>query len=412
MVALVVGVLVYALSGLLALGVYALALLPGLLLCRLAVRRWGNAAAAGVDAHGLPLAVAREEGAEEGTRNTPEPLCRTAIAGVLFTGLICVWEHSLELVLWLIVAAMISGGAEQVTTATFTSLFEAYVVAAGVEEWVKLRITRRALAFEDAGTSSDRMLLHAVFGSAAFATLENVLYLSLRSENPSGGADIAILFIRTLICVPMHVAWGITSGCGLAMHHFGGGGPVLTWGQSAAMLWPSMALHGTWALFIFLSSNFTELLVYRCDQVDQDARWSGDADWLSSCLRRDARARQLHKSLTTANILVFVSFFLLPLFTLLVCMRRLRRLRELETGAGAAHNSLDDQGHDDGYGGANPFMSYANAAPPTWSLPVPAPAPVAPAMPVDVRRLEAAAASVEEHLLDDLEAGPPPPSLL
>jgi PrsW family intramembrane metalloprotease len=408
-VACTVCTLVYALSGLVSVGVYALALLPGVLLCRWAVRRWGDEHAGGVDEHGLPLPPP-PDGAEAGGelrvvqhRATPETLCRTAVAGIVFTGLICVYERTLQLLLNLIEAAMIGGGGDDATVATFAALFQAYIVAAAVEEAVKLRLTQRALQFEpDAAASAKRLLLHSVFGSAAFATLENVLYLNLRSkDSPADGVDVTSIVLRTLLCVPMHVAWGVCNACGLAMHHFGaGGGPVLPWVVLVSALGPSLALHGTWDFFIFLASNFQELLLNRCDSVEQDSRWNGEESWLASCVRRDGRARGLHKSLLTVEIMGLVSFFVIPLATLLVCRRRLRRLRELEEGGGAAAHQQGgggfDEGLDDGYGGGglNPFMGYVQ---------VPAQPPANPA--------PAGAAAQGQQ---DLEAGPAasPPAVL
>jgi hypothetical protein len=70
--------------------------------------------------------------------------------------------------------------------------------------------------------------------------------------------SLATLFIHCDLGVPSHVAEGIASAAGLALHHFGGvlpaagaAVPQLTWSALGRALWPSVVLHGLWDFYSF-----------------------------------------------------------------------------------------------------------------------------------------------------------------
>jgi hypothetical protein len=228
---------------------------------------------------------------------------------------------------------------------------QAFLVAALCEEWVKLRLARRALHFEVAMTPTS-LLLHAAAASAAFASLENVFYLNFRAVDADGSVSLATLFIRCVLGVPSHVAYGVASAAGLALHHFGGllptaGAvvPPLTWSALGRMLWPSVMVHGLWDFLIFLDANLSTVLLARCSRVlaaasqtdapsstttSSDSSDEALANAYELCGALDAQAAGLMVSIIALRICCLVAVFLLPVVAVYICRRRVLKVRALE----------------------------------------------------------------------------------
>jgi len=299
-VAFVVGVILAAVDGGLAVGVYLLALLPGAWLCRHVLRLY-------------PDTVEHQS------------FCRTALAGLVYTAAVLLAEELLGMAVYAAAAALFGGGGDPVSIIVFLALLEAFLVAAFAEEYMKLHLARRAVPFERAATPT-AVLLHAVAGSAAFATLENVVYLSFRSP---GGVSVASLFIRSVFCVPAHVAWGVSNASRLAIINFGSNGnhAALSLSYLFAILAPSVLLHGSWDLFLFLAGYYHDFLLLRCKRIHS-------SDNMDACVHQDAVAARLYAGLNTASVLCLVSGIVVPACTIYITRRRVIELRGFEAGAG------------------------------------------------------------------------------
>ena len=320
------GILLFGVEGFLSAAVYALALAPGVMILRAAVRCCPGAA---------------EDGA----------LARSALAGLFSALLILTYEHLVTFCVRLVTAAA-SRGAESsgIAAAVWLAFAEAFMVAALCEEWVKLRLARRALHFERAGAPT-ALLLHAASASAAFASLENVFYLNFSAVGADGGVSLATLLTRSVFCVPAHIAWGVSSAAGLAVHHLrsgrggGGGAATLPWAALGGAMWPSLLLHGLWDYLLFLPTNLATVLVTRCERMDYPADapapspFSTSSDgavrrWLVWCAAADKQAMGLAMSLGLLRIFFLIGAVVLPAATVYVCHRRVHQLREFEASTG------------------------------------------------------------------------------
>ena len=264
-VALSFGILIFGVNGWLPCLVYVLAVAPGAVFMRSALWRY-------------PGAVSNAA------------LARSALAGVIGSLLILLYEQLVQMVVFFIFIAHGLQSGIGVASVVFLAIGEAFLMAALCEEWVKVRLTRRALHFEGV-TSPTAVMLHAAAASAAFACLENVFYLNFRAVDETGGTPrLVTIMIRCFLCVPIHIMWGVTSGAGLAMHHFGGSERgVLTWTALFHLMWPSTFIHGFWDVFIFLNDYLGDMTVQ-----------------------------------------VLVAMLVLPPITGFVCRRRIMRLRQME----------------------------------------------------------------------------------
>jgi hypothetical protein len=251
--------------------------------------------------------------------------------------------------------------------------------------------------------------LHAAAASAAFATLENVFYLNFRAADARGRVTMGTLLVRCVLGVPAHIAEGVTSAAGLALHHFGSAGiagmpPTLTWAALGRCLWPSVLLHGLWDFLLFLGGNLFLVIVERCKQVLPDAAPSPasapcsstdygfdysdglDASMLEACANADGRVAALFKSLDALDICVLVGTVVLPLATAYVCRRRVLMVRAMEARPGWTPPPVTPADAEAGapFGGsaAPDQASSHHAAPAAWSYeppPAPPPATVVPA---------------------------------
>jgi hypothetical protein len=213
------------------------------------------------------------------------------------------------------------------------------------------------LHFEGADTPT-ALLLHAAAASAAFATLENVFYLNFRAADAGGGVPLVTLLMRCLLGVPSHIAEGVMSAAGLALHHFSGdlgagGAPPLTWAVLGRILLPAVLLHGLWDFFIFIFINLRTVAVARCERVlsglappppaagvapsSSDYYYDDYATTkvvLQACsdLGADAGRKvvDLLVSLNALDICNLVSAIVLPVATAYVCRRLVLEVRALE----------------------------------------------------------------------------------
>ena len=224
---------------------------------------------------------------------------------------------------------------------------QAFFVAALLEETMKLRLARRAVHFESA-LSADAILLHALAASTAFASLENVFYLSA----PDGVGFVTVL-VRCVVGVPCHAAEGIISAAGLVLHRMSANGRdgTISWRAAFHILWPSVTLHGLWDAFAFLTQAFEAMLRDRCRQAAGSGldNWETmQADYLpmspteeadvDKCISTDAVAAKLSHVWDMLSLYTLLAFILLPCITLFVARRRLRKMRVMEQEA-AGHSS-------------------------------------------------------------------------
>ena len=149
------GILIFGVNGWLPCLVYVLAVAPGAVVIRSALRRY-------------PGTVSNSA------------LARSALAGVLGSLLILLYEELVQMAVFFVFIAHGLQSGVSVASVVFLAIGEAFLTAALCEEWVKVRLTRRALHFEGV-TTPTAVMLHAAAASAAFACLENVFYLNFRA---------------------------------------------------------------------------------------------------------------------------------------------------------------------------------------------------------------------------------------
>jgi hypothetical protein len=259
------------------------------------------------------------------------------------------------------------------------------------------------------------LLLHAAAASAAFATLENVFYLNFRAADARGRVTLGTLLVRCVLGVPAHVAEGVTSAAGLALHHFGSTGiggmpPLLTWAALGRCMWPSVLLHGLWDFLLFLGGNLFVVILERCKQVLPDAAPSpaaapcsssdygafdfsdgAEASMLEACADADGRVAALFTSLDALDICVLVSTVVLPLATAYMCRRRVLMVRAMEARPGWTPPPVTPADAEAGapFGGSaapNQASSLHEAPAAPWSYEAPPAPPPATLMPARQQR--------------------------
>ena len=290
------------------LAVYFVALLPGFLMCRRA------------------LHVYRHE-------VTQESFARSILAGLSFTVLVFLCELAAGIVVELL--SILAFGYATVSYVAITSLVEAFVIAAWFEEKTKASITQRAIRFENADNVSS-ILAHSIAGATAFATLENVLYLSMSSPGRKSVLTLSVLFIRTFICVPLHICWGISNGAGIAIAklapeantRLGDGlvlrltaGPFSVPASRVSLIGPSVFLHGLWDFPLFMAQKSGAALKSYCEVTKQPLDW---------CSRNDS-ANSLNMELLVGVIMSLIFLVMIPIHSFFHCWRRVKLLRAIES---------------------------------------------------------------------------------
>jgi hypothetical protein len=304
--------------------VYLGAVLPGYLTCRYALNKYPG-------------------------HVTGEQFCRTVLVGILFTFFILVYEYLVELVVLVTAPLVIGSHADSGSyfVVGLEALGQAFLVAALCEEWIKFRITRRAVHVEGASNPT-AIMLHAAAGSAAFASLENVLYCNFRT-----GGDIGTTITRAVLCIPAHIAWGISSGSAYALFRIrNGNADVIPWGALIGIMGPSVLLHGIWDFVLFFSSaatsayNKRRLMCLETDYAGFSSGFGSDYAGLVSpnpsssevffnCLNSDPIANHLLNMVTNLYITILVMTFTLPFLSLYVMYARVKCLRAAEAVVGA-----------------------------------------------------------------------------
>jgi RsiW-degrading membrane proteinase PrsW (M82 family) len=170
-------------------------------------------------------------------RKRPEPRSKLRLVAIL--GALSVIPCGL-LEFVLIEVAHTSLGAPRTYGA---ALYQAFVVAAMVEEGAKLVVLRfvawRFRAFDERLDG----IVYASRAGLGFALVENVGYLAMTQ---TAGSFIAMFFARATLTVPMHALSASMMGYYAAKKRFDGSGPGLLGGYALAVL-----LHGVFdgALF-------------------------------------------------------------------------------------------------------------------------------------------------------------------
>ena len=293
---------------LISLAVYFVALLPGFVLCRRALH---------VYKHDV----------------TQESFARSMLAGVLFTVVVFICELAAVFVLELL-STLIFGYAT-ISYVAITSMVEAFVIAAWFEEKTKASVTRRAALFERADTGSS-ILAHSIAGATALATLENVVYLSMSSTGSGSAVKFSILFIRTFICVPLHICWAMSNGAGIAIAklapeantRLGDGlslrvtaGPFSIPAASVSILGPSVILHGLWDFPLFMAHKGSAAIEQYCVDSNQPP---------DECWRNDF-ANALNMEVLVGLFMSFIFLVCIPICSFFVCWRRVKLLRAIES---------------------------------------------------------------------------------
>jgi hypothetical protein len=282
------------------LGVYLVALLPGVLLCR------------------HTLDVYRQD-------VTQESFVQSVLAGLLFTLIVFLCE--LAAVFFLELLSVLSLGYSTISYVALTSLFHAFLIAAWCEEKAKAAVTHRAIRFEKADTVSS-ILAHSIAGATALATLENVVYLagSTSAGNDDTAFTFAILFLRTFICVPLHICWGMSNGAGIAIDKLA---PAASfhlkgslWLRPTFVLFPSVILHGLWDFPLFMARKGGIAIVRYCEATNQI---------VEQCWRNDF-ANALHAEYLVGLYMFVACLAAIPLISILACWKRVKLLRAIEAG--------------------------------------------------------------------------------
>jgi RsiW-degrading membrane proteinase PrsW (M82 family) len=146
----------------------------------------------------------------------------------------------------ILIEGLLSGISESIRHPAGRAAFDAFVVAALVEESLKLCVLLvlpfRKAAFDEPMDG----IVYGVASALGFATLENVLYVV------QGGIGVAVM--RGLLSVPGHTAWGALLG------FFAGGGRLRGRPFAGAMtgLAAAVALHGLYdfpVMYAFMSGK-------------------------------------------------------------------------------------------------------------------------------------------------------------
>lgn len=168
----------------------------------------------------------------------PEP--RSTRRLVVFVGMLSVIP---ALILELVVSSLGAGHVQPQITYQGSS-FQAFVVAAGIEEACKILmvywVVWRRPEFDE------RMdgIVYAGRGGLGFALVENVIYL-LNQHSLQG--QLVVWVERALLAVPGHAMWSGMIGAMAARRRFDGTGPGLFGGYLLAV-----AFHGAYDVSVFL----------------------------------------------------------------------------------------------------------------------------------------------------------------
>jgi RsiW-degrading membrane proteinase PrsW (M82 family) len=168
----------------------------------------------------------------------PEPLSTRRL--VVLVGMLSVVP---ALILELVLSTLVAGHIEPQMTYQGSS-FQAFVVAAGIEEACKILmvywVVWRRPEFDE------RMdgIVYASRGGLGFALVENVIYLL---QQPSLQGQLVVWVERALLAVPGHAMWSGMIGAMAARRRFDGTGPGLFGGYLLAV-----AFHGAYDVSVLI----------------------------------------------------------------------------------------------------------------------------------------------------------------
>ncbi|MBN2728686.1 MAG: PrsW family intramembrane metalloprotease [Bacteroidales bacterium] len=130
------------------------------------------------------------------------------------------------------------------------SAWNAFVVAAGTEEFFKYTATVLIFFFSKQFNEKFDGIVYAVFVSLGFALIENILYVV-------GNSSMQIGYMRAITAVPAHTLFGVSMGFYLGLAKFGKGSKALN--LFLALLVP-IILHGIYDYLIFIGRDWATWL--------------------------------------------------------------------------------------------------------------------------------------------------------
>jgi RsiW-degrading membrane proteinase PrsW (M82 family) len=263
-------------------GVYCVALFPGVIQCKRALNLYGDAV-------------------------TKESFMRSALAGFYFTLLVCALELLAEILMEIF--AIITMGINSMSYIVLTAFIEAFCIAGFFEETTKALVTRRAVKYERADSAS-AILAHSIAGAATFATLENIFYLSFK-DTGNQAVSYTVLFVRTFLCVPLHICWGLSNGAGIGISRMASTNTI-------HVILPSVILHGLWDLPLFLLHKGSRAYTKYCD--------------LTKPCVSDDYTKSILSEVVASVYISLAFFFIIPALSFFLCWRRIALLRTVEAG--------------------------------------------------------------------------------
>jgi RsiW-degrading membrane proteinase PrsW (M82 family) len=139
------------------------------------------------------------------------------------------------------------------------AMFQAFVVAALVEEAAKLAVLRlvawRFAAFDERLDG----IVYAARAGLGFALVENIGYLAMA---PTAGAFVAMFLVRAIFTVPMHALSASMMGYYAAKRRFDGSGPGILAGFALAVLLHGSFDGGLFALIIAARVHDTAIILF------------------------------------------------------------------------------------------------------------------------------------------------------
>lgn len=131
-----------------------------------------------------------------------------------------------------------------------SAAWEAFVVAAGTEEFFKYTATVLLFFFSKQFNEKFDGIVYAVFVSLGFALVENILYVV-------GNSSMGIGYLRAITAVPAHMLFGVSMGFYLGLAKFGKGSKALN--LFLALLVP-IILHGIYDYLVFVGRDWATWL--------------------------------------------------------------------------------------------------------------------------------------------------------
>lgn len=132
------------------------------------------------------------------------------------------------------------------------SIYSAFVIAAGTEEFVKWFVLRKIVWKNKEFDQYYDGIIYAVFVSLGFAFIENLMYVN------SGGLHVA--FVRAILSVPGHGFFAVIMGFYLSLAKFGE--PAKREKYLQRSLWVPILFHGLFDFCLMYMEKLTKIDEY------------------------------------------------------------------------------------------------------------------------------------------------------